>query len=470
MIVRIGAGGKSFKGLSDYLTHDPEAETSERVAWTHTLNCANDHVPSAVDEMLWTARDAELLKQEAGIRAGGRATESPVKHISLNWAPGENPTREHMIETTQGFLQHMHWQDHQAILVAHQDKAYSHVHVALNMVHPETGLRLDDNFERRRAQAWALDYEREHGMIYCGQRLLRPEEREAAQTRDAWLAFDEKQKSFAEDEQARAAAAAKIDPEQPKNTRAAEWDMLKQAQREQREQFFAGGKSAFSEVRDSIYREVKGEFRERWADHFQAQKNDGDADELAALKADLIREQRETLAARRDEACAGLRETRDGLYRQLLDGQKDARAELRGWQETGFDDVRFQQLLEGAAATSDQAAFHATAAEVNRPASVSADREMQTVETASETGERIEPQPASAGHMADRAALEVGGTFINFFGGILLNFGETPAPPRERNDDVFQQAADEAGKRQQYDRQIETDEAWRERERTRVWD
>ena len=52
MIVIILANGTSFSGLATYLTHDPEAKTAERVAWTHTLNLANDHVPSAVDEML----------------------------------------------------------------------------------------------------------------------------------------------------------------------------------------------------------------------------------------------------------------------------------------------------------------------------------------------------------------------------------------------------------------------------------
>ena len=100
MIVRIGTGGKSFKGLSDYLTHDPKANTDKRVDWTHTHNLANDHVPSAVDEMYQTASNAELLKQEAGVRAGGRTTEAPVKEVSLNWYPGEKPTREHMIETS----------------------------------------------------------------------------------------------------------------------------------------------------------------------------------------------------------------------------------------------------------------------------------------------------------------------------------------------------------------------------------
>jgi len=107
---------KSFKGLAAYLTHDPEAKTAERVSWTHTLNLAHDDVPGAVDSMLWTARNAELLKQEAGIRAGGRATENAVKHLSLNWAPDENPTREHMIETAEDFLRHMQWQEHQALL------------------------------------------------------------------------------------------------------------------------------------------------------------------------------------------------------------------------------------------------------------------------------------------------------------------------------------------------------------------
>jgi len=65
-----------------------------------------------------------------------------------------------MMAATSDFLNHMKWQEHQALLVAHEDKSHAHVHVMLNVVHPETGLRLNDDFERRRAQAWALEYER----------------------------------------------------------------------------------------------------------------------------------------------------------------------------------------------------------------------------------------------------------------------------------------------------------------------
>jgi len=268
MIVKILSNGKSFSGLATYLTRDPDAKTAERVPWTHTLNLAHEHVPSAVDEMLWTARNAELLKQEAGIRAGGRATENEVKHLSLNWSPEDDPSREHMIETAEGFLRHMKWHEHQAVLVAHDDKEYAHVHVMLNTVHPETGLRLNDGFEHRRAQSWALEYEREQGRIYCEQRLRNVEDREDSPTRPAWLAFAENQRKFE--------AQEKILEKQneifiggleiPENSRNAEWKMLKEIQKNQRIEFFAEGKSAFSELRKSIYQEIREEYRERWSD------------------------------------------------------------------------------------------------------------------------------------------------------------------------------------------------------------
>ena len=54
------------------------------MAWTDTLNPAHDHIESAVHEMYTTCLDADLLKQEAGIRPGGSKVEKPIKHVSLN--------------------------------------------------------------------------------------------------------------------------------------------------------------------------------------------------------------------------------------------------------------------------------------------------------------------------------------------------------------------------------------------------
>jgi hypothetical protein len=196
MIVKISGGGKSSSGLGTYLTHDPKEQTAERVDWTHTHNLANDHVPSAVDEMLWTARDAELLKQENGVRAGGQSTKNAVKHVSLNWAIEDKPSEQHMKATSEHFLRHMGWDQHQAIFVAHNDKAYKHVHLMINQVHSETGSKLDDGFEQRRAQKWAAAYELEQGRVYCDQRMLNAEEREKAMPRNMHIAFKKNQQDF----------------------------------------------------------------------------------------------------------------------------------------------------------------------------------------------------------------------------------------------------------------------------------
>lgn len=340
MIVRILSRGRSFKGLAAYLTHDADAATEERVGWTHTHNLAHDHVGSAVDEMLWTARDAELLKMEAGIRAGGRQTENPVKHLSLNWAPGEEPSREHMIESGEDFLRYMNWHEHQALFVAHEEKEYRHVHLMVNTVHPETGLKLDDNFEYRRAQAWAADYEHEHG-LHCENRLKDVHEREEAPTRPAWMAFREKQKIFEENEKSRIFGEPELEfpAENTEDISGQEWRALKALQREEREYFFADGKSAFKEMRAGIFREIREEFREPWADYYGGVRDGLDAETLKEMKAGLVAEQSALLAERRDEACETLLEERKLLYRELLDGQRDMRLGLSERQAAGLESL-----------------------------------------------------------------------------------------------------------------------------------
>ena len=467
MIVKILSSGKSFKGLATYLTHDPEAKTNERVGWTHTLNLANDHVPSAVDEMLWTARNAELLKQEAGIRAGGRATENPVKHLSLNWAPDDKPTREHMIETTEDFLRHMKWQEHQAVLVAHNEKAFAHVHVILNVIHSETGLRLDDNFERRRAQAWALEYERERGHIYCEQRLLNPAEREDAPTRPAWRAFEENQKRFEHAEKLLRNNDAILIGElkKPENASAAEWKKLKEIQRDERQEFFADGKSAFSELRLAIYREVREDYRERWRDLYAAKKNGAD---ISDLKAELVADQKATLEARRDEACTDLRESRNAGYRELLDEQREARLGLRWRQEAGFENALFLQEVESRSVDKNMTAAFREAA------GTATSRDDATANDAFMGWSRNEKSGVKSGaDVGANIGTGLGFSAISFLESLVDGFiGARPDPrPRQPEPELSGPNPFEAGmedaRKQQHDREREEAEGeWLKRQRS----
>jgi hypothetical protein len=478
MIVKIHKSGKSFSGTAAYLTHDPKAETAERVGWTHSINLANDHVPSAVDEMMWTARNAELLKQEAGIRAGGRATENTVKHLSLNWSPEENPTREQMIEATDSFLNHMKWQEHQALLVAHEDKAYAHVHVMLNTIHPETGLRLDDNFDHHRAQAWALEFEREQGRIYCEQRLKNAEEREDGPTRPAWMAFRENQQKFENQEKILENQNPILigDRENPENTNSEEWKNLKEIQRDERKAFFAAGELEFNELRNSIYREIREEYREKWSDFYTARKNGDNSVDLAALKAEIVAEQKAALEARRDEACKELRESRDGQYREILDGQREMRLGLHERQDAGLDNALFLDLVREGKAGRDISASFREAADATLGSRDSTGTWDVDAPAFTDRPERDGSGMKSGANIGANIGEGLGFSAISFLESLADGFiGATPAPkprqpePEHSGLNPFVAAADEAHKRQQqeqHNKQEEADREWRNRQRS----
>ena len=467
MIVRLSSCGKSFKGLSAYLTHDPDAETDKRVAWTHTHNLADDHVPAAVNEMYQTAQNAELLKQEAGIRGGGRATQNTAKHFSLNWAPGETPSREHMIDTTKDFLQHMGWQDHQAIFVAHNDKLFSHCHVLLNVVNPETGLRLSEDFEKRRAQRWALEYEREHG-LHCEQRLKAERDREASATRPAWTAFNEQKKIFENEENQRRANSEK-NRENGKIANLDNWKNLKGIQRDEREAFFADGKSQFSDLRKSIYRETREEFRGRWSNYFSALR--AGHEDLADVKTAILANQKSTLESRRDSACAELRKSRDDEYRSLLDGQKDARASLRAWQTEGRDTAEFFRNLDHLKAGSNTGRkFQEAARETT---------EHQTGES-EETGSTRLVSPAAAASAANTtvdtgvsAGLGLASGPLSILGRLFAEFVNGPPAAnqnREEDPNPFAASAEEARRHTEREGQKRRDDEMEERQRVRARD
>jgi hypothetical protein len=471
MIVKIGSGGKSFKGLSEYLMHDPKARSEDRVDWTHTHNLGHDHVPSAVDEMLWTARNAELLKQEAGIRAGGRVTESSVKEVSLNWSPEDKPTREHMIATSEDFLRHMNWHEHQTLMVAHNDKPHAHVHLMINVVHPETGLHLDDGFEKRRAQTWALEYEKENDRIYCEQRLRAVGEREDAPTRPAWLAFQQHQQEFERAENTLRQQDAILNTEKidPKIANFEEWKILKQLQKDERLDFFADGKSQFSDLRRSLYREVREEFRERWSDIYESQRNGAD---ITELKAELVADQKAVLEERRDEACKELRETRNGLYRDLLDDQRDIRLGLRSRQEAGFDNALFlQQVGEGIASKDLAVAFRETANEVTA-------REEERNGEAASTPFSNRPERDNSGMKSGTdisvgVGEGIGSGLVSLLDGLadgLVWSKPDPKPRRQdrepSNDNHFTAAADDARKQQTREKEDADRDDWYRKQRS----
>ncbi len=164
-------------------------------------------------------------------------------------------------------------------------------------------------------------------------------DREDGPTRPAWTAFQKNQKQFENAEKSlfENHPGFSNNEKNPENAFSAEWKRFKDMQRQQREEFFSGGKSAFSDARSSVYQEVREQFRGQWSDYYAARRDGADEQTLAGLKAGLVADQKAMLESRRDEACQNLRDYRDGFYRDLLANQQEARHELHACLAEGRD-------------------------------------------------------------------------------------------------------------------------------------
>ncbi len=178
MIPKIAAMGRSFQGAFKYYGHDKHASTKERVAWTHTENMITTCPEKAIKVMAYTAIESERLKEASGIKATGRKLQKPVFSYSLAWHPEQSPDKEHMLEAALESVKALGVEDHEVLVIAHQDEPHKHCHIIVNRVHPITGVAAKMSNSRRKLSTFALSYERKHGKIYCLQREANHEKRE----------------------------------------------------------------------------------------------------------------------------------------------------------------------------------------------------------------------------------------------------------------------------------------------------
>lgn len=170
MIPRITAGGTSFKGCFQYLMHDKQAATRERVAWTHTENLLTDDPAKAWKVMAWTAKAAERLKEASGQRATGRKLTKPVFAYSLSWHPEQKPDKAEMLAAARKSLDRLGLAEHESVIICHRDEPQPHVHLVVNRVHPVTGLAASTSQSKRKLSDFAREHEQELGKVYCPQR------------------------------------------------------------------------------------------------------------------------------------------------------------------------------------------------------------------------------------------------------------------------------------------------------------
>jgi len=178
MVPNINTRGHSFKGVTAYLLHDKNAETSERLAWTQTYNLHTDDVEKASRFMAWTDMSRDHIKRQheeytamieerepKHSNAGRPAEAGNAYHFSLAWSPNETLNKEQMIEAAQASVERLGMSEHQHYFVAHDDTDHAHVHVVVNLAHPVTGLIADVYKDREKLDRWSNEYECENGIV-----------------------------------------------------------------------------------------------------------------------------------------------------------------------------------------------------------------------------------------------------------------------------------------------------------------
>ena len=173
MLPKIHAKGASFKALAFYVLHDKQAETRDRVAWTHTVNLATDDPDLAWRIMAATAMDRERLKEQAGVKKTGRKSADVVLHLTMSWRSDEirAEDREEMLGMALAAIKALGAEDRQALIVSHNDEEHHHVHVMINRVSAENGVMLPSSHEKARLSDLARTYEVGRGMVLCPQRV-----------------------------------------------------------------------------------------------------------------------------------------------------------------------------------------------------------------------------------------------------------------------------------------------------------
>ena len=192
MIPNIADRGTSFNGVAMYLLRDKKDEdtdeilySSNRVDWTATRNFFKDDLDPwmASKVMAATAMDQDRLKREAGVRASGQKSKGAVLHYSIAWHPDEDGKidKAEMLKAVDQSLEALGAENHQSMIVCHNDEGHPHAHVLVNLVSPEDGRNLSLHADYNKLEDWALAYRRSRNEEH----LYVPSREEKAQAKEA---------------------------------------------------------------------------------------------------------------------------------------------------------------------------------------------------------------------------------------------------------------------------------------------
>jgi hypothetical protein len=140
--------GRGFQGLQAYLLAGKDGQARDRVAWIASRNLPSDDPELAARVMRATARESTRV-------------EKPVYHLTISLPPDQQLEQAEILAVANRTLEDLGLQEHQVLIVAHDDTEHQHVHLMINRVHPETGRAWHPGHDYARIEKSLRQQERE---------------------------------------------------------------------------------------------------------------------------------------------------------------------------------------------------------------------------------------------------------------------------------------------------------------------
>ena len=161
--------GKGISGAVKYVMNpkrDDPANT-ERVGWIGGQGLG--FAVRDADDVSLARRIMEFMG--ANQTSKTRKCAKDCLHLSLSWAPDEQPDAAEMEAAARDALAALGMETAAAIFVQHTDTLCHHVHIVASRINPATGKAFSDTDDIKKVQAWALAYEQAQQKIRCTKRL-----------------------------------------------------------------------------------------------------------------------------------------------------------------------------------------------------------------------------------------------------------------------------------------------------------
>ena len=126
--VKSPEGGGSFGGLARYI-----ANTEDKKDKLHSLWLVNCHAGEAQEDL-----DLGIIEIENTQEMNQGARGSKTYHLIISFQSGEQLPQEDLAKIEQKFADSLGFSQHQRVVAAHHNTENFHLHVAYNMIDPET--------------------------------------------------------------------------------------------------------------------------------------------------------------------------------------------------------------------------------------------------------------------------------------------------------------------------------------------